>query len=140
MFAVAALRGRCQPQAVRGQRVFRDDPGEFARQVMALIEDQQGILVPEGFGLDGGAVIGGDQQRGAVVRPAAEQPHRRIGEGGQQMRIPLVHEVQRRHDDQGALLGGLHGELRQVGLAGARWAARRPPGARRLSQAASAAR
>jgi hypothetical protein len=60
---------------------------------MALIEDEQGIVVPERVGLDGGAVIGGHQQRGAVVRPAIEQPHRRIEEGRQEMRLPLVHQV-----------------------------------------------
>jgi hypothetical protein len=87
-----------------------------AQSVMALIEDQQGVLVPERFGVDGGAVIGGHQQRGAVVRTAAEQPHGRIREGRQEMRIPLVQEVQRRHHDQRALLGFLEGELRQVGL------------------------
>ena len=55
----------------------------------------------------------------AAPLTAAEQPQGCIGEGRQQMRIPLVHEIQRRHHDQRPVLGFLHGQLRQIGLLGA---------------------
>jgi hypothetical protein len=65
--AVVALRRGGEAEAVGGQRELSDDTREGAREVMALIEDHEGVAVADRLGVDGGAVIGGHEQRRPVM-------------------------------------------------------------------------
>src|SRR5712691_999711 len=87
--------------------------------MMAFVKDQQGIFIAEGFGIDGRTIVRGHQHCRVIMRATPQEPDWRVREGGEQMRVPLVHEVQGRYHNQCAASGGLHGELCQVGFAGA---------------------
>jgi hypothetical protein len=65
--AVVALRRGGEAEAIGGQRALSDDTREGAREVMALIEDHEGVAVADRLGVDGGAVIGGHEQRRPVM-------------------------------------------------------------------------
>ena len=114
---IGAIGGGGEPQSVGRNGVFGDHSVKVAGQVVALVADQQGILVAQVFGVDGGAVVGGDQNGAAIPRAAAQEAHLHLGEGGFEVGIPLVHEIQGGYCNQRGPGRGLHGELGQVGFA-----------------------
>ena len=134
---VGALGGGGQARAGTG----RSTPSAAAPtvglgQVVALVEDEQAELVPEPVDVLIGRVVGRDRQRLDVVVAAAEQPDL-DAEGERQLVVPLVHQVDRRRDDQARPLGLVDGEVGQVGLARARSAGRPRPCLPAFHQASS---
>src|SRR5215510_2955613 len=86
--------------------------------MMAFVKYHQGIFIAERFGIDRGAIVSGHQHRRVVMRTTSQESNRRVRESGEQVRVPLVHEVQRWHHNQCAAARGLHGELGQVSFTG----------------------
>ena len=99
MGVVGALGGRRQAEPERGQGEHGRLAVGRAGQVVALVEDDQAEPVAEPAHVQVGRVVSRDGQGLDVVLAAADQAD--LGaEGQRQLVVPLVHQVDRRRDDQ----------------------------------------
>ena len=87
--------------------------------MMAFIDDEQSEAVADGLHHEGGGIVGGDGQVLDVLRPAAEKSDR-LSEGFGQLGGPLLHEVERRDDDERGAVGEFHRHLGDEGFSRAR--------------------
>src|SRR5437867_812256 len=85
---------------------------------MALVEDEQAILVAPAFEVNMRGVVGGDGERLQIVVAAAEQTNW-LAEVVDHFAVPLVEQIDGRRDDEGGASGLADGEDGGVSLAGA---------------------
>jgi hypothetical protein len=99
LFATIATFGcRGQAQSERRNRQFSHVTKASARQVMALVADQQPELIAQALHKPECRGIGRHCERADFKIAAADQTD--LGfEGGEQQVIPLIHQVKCRHNE-----------------------------------------
>ena len=89
------------------------------RQVVTLVEDDEAETVAHPLHEAEGRGVGRDRERARLEVAAADEPDLRV-EAGEQEVVPLVHQIERRHDDERRALHLLDRHLRDEALARAR--------------------
>src|SRR3712207_3208535 len=82
--------------------------------------DDEAEAVPQTLHEAEGRGVGRDRQRAQLEVAAADEAHLRV-EAGEQEVVPLVHQVERRHDDERRALHLLNRHLRDEAFPRARW-------------------
>jgi hypothetical protein len=134
---VGALRRGGQAQAKRREEGARGQRVRGARQVVALVEDDQAEARAEVLGVEVQRVVRRHRERLHLVLAAAHDPDR-AAEGRREEVVPLAYEVERGRDDEGAApscrrwRGGRRGSCRPCRQDHHAAAALRAPRSRRL--------
>ena len=116
---VSALGRRRQAEPERRDAHLGRDAVDARRQVVTLVEDDEAEAVPHPLHEAEGRGVGRDGQRAHFKVAAADQTHFGV-EAGEQEVVPLIHQIERRHDDQRRALHLLNRHLRNEALARAR--------------------